>query len=161
MNNKKINMKTFAKLTFAITIAVFFQICHADQIYLYDGTGNVAAVLDRGNETTDRPILYLASGDPVGYVDSTNANNALYTFSGNQVGWFYDNIIWDNYGNIVAFADTNKPDVVTVPLIQRRVFLHQAIIPEIDPTTFVEVVSAPPPYNYQMSKTSIIDLVKP
>jgi len=150
-------MKIILKLLFATLIMVFSQVCSANLLYFYDETGNVSSVLDTGNGTTDRPILYLAStGNPVAYVD---INNAVYTFSGKHIGWYYDNILWDNYGKIVAFEEISKPDVVSADLIPRTIVIRSTTIPET--VTPLDVVTAAPPYDYQLSTTPLNVLVIP
>lgn len=51
--------------------------------------------------TEDGQHIYLFSGAPVAYLDG----DAVYSFSGNHIGWFEDGWIRDLKGGCVLFTD--------------------------------------------------------
>ena len=67
------------------------------ELDLYDTDGNAVIYICIANTT-----FYDWRGTPLGYLE----NDAIYTFSGKQVGWFSSKgVIVDNEGYVVAFMD--------------------------------------------------------
>lgn len=50
--------------------------------------------------TQDYPTIFLLDGTPVAWI----ADNALYDYSGNYLGWFQDGWVRDRAGNAVFFT---------------------------------------------------------
>lgn len=63
-------------------------------IDFYDSSGSPVAYCE------DREHIFLFSGEPVAFLD----NNAVYSFSGEHLGWFEDGWIRDKSGHCVFFT---------------------------------------------------------
>lgn len=141
-------MKLVSKLLLAIGLLAVVPFAYAQPVYLYDTTGNVAAVVDPDNQS----YIYLASsGEPVGYIDTTNG--AVYSFAGKHLGWYSDGVLWDNNGYMLAFVDSNKPKTLDVELVKKEVVLKPT--KPVIVTTTKEVVTTPPVYVYEVSPTPL------
>ena len=77
-------------------------ISYAQEISLYDSTGEAVAYIDTDNDMN----IYLWRGEPVAYLDG----QSIYGFNGKHLGWLKKGILRDNNGYAVGFMEgaTNK-----------------------------------------------------
>lgn len=128
----------------AISSIFFSNFAFADDVLLYDSNGNPAVVIDTGDQST----LYLANGQPIGYV----SNGAVYSFQGKHLGWYSNGVLFDKNGYMLAFAQTNKPATVTIKTAPPAQIVK---MPKPAVVTTPEVVTTTPTYIYKTSPTPI------
>lgn len=148
-------VKQTLKSLVVLFIIIFTPILYADVTYLYDATGNVVAVVDPSDTSTN---LYLASsGNAIGYVDPSNG--AVYTYSGKHIGWYSDGVLWDNNGYILAYVEASRPKTITVPLVKRDIVINRTTVSPTVAIPSSQLVTTPPTYVYEVSPTSLGTIV--
>ena len=90
----------FKTLMFIFLLAP--AISYAQEVSLYDITGEAVAYIDTDNDMN----IYLWRGEPVAYLDG----QSIYGFNGKHLGWLKKGILRDNNGYAVGFMEgaTNK-----------------------------------------------------
>ncbi len=151
------SFKWIKKLTnsFIIVISLFFSnTLLAASTWLYDANGNPSVLVDTATVgTSQTSVLYLSSGQPVGYVYN---NGTVYSFDGTFFGWFSDGVLWDKNGYMLAYAQTSKPPTVTATLNPAPPIT--AVVKQEIPTvikTPTEIITTVPNRVYQVSPTPI------
>jgi len=88
---------------------------------IYDKNGNAVAYIayDYYRET-----LYLWDGTPVGYVYE---EEHLYGINGRHLGWFRDNVLFNNNGERMGFTHTSCPvSIAKAPPKGEKQSVHEA-----------------------------------
>jgi hypothetical protein len=68
----------------------------AEDVALFDGTGNASAYVAVQDELT----IYLWSGEPVAYLEQDSAGGFhIYGFNGKHLGWFIDGVVRNHDGD--------------------------------------------------------------
>lgn len=152
-NNEIKNIaKIFLLITLPLLLIIILMVSSrshaATNVILYDATGSPIAFMTLGE-----PTIYLDSGDPVGYVDVTGA---VYTFSGQHVGWYHDGVLYDKKGYMVAFLDIKKPDFVDIKPLLQDITKHKKSTRIIEQP--IEPAGDPPLYTNEISPTQIDDM---
>jgi len=68
-------------------------------IELFDSGGNAVAYISPENEMT----IYLWSGTPCAYLH----DDSIYGFTGKDLGWFQDGVVYDHGGRVIAATAEN------------------------------------------------------
>lgn len=97
----------------------------------YDKTGNPVVYTDDGT------TLFLFSGEPIAYF----YQDTVYSFSGHQLGWFWDGWIRDTNGYCALFSNFSTGGI-TKPICKTLPIKNHQMIPSIKKT---RVVTLPKP----------------
>lgn len=151
-NDKNRIAKTFLLIALPLFLIISMisssKLHAADYEVLYDADGMPAAFMKLGE-----PFIYLASGDPVGYVDGLGA---VYTFGGKPVGWYFDGVLYDNNGDMVAFIVTRKPRTVDIKSLEIEDIEIKETTPHIEPPE--EIAGQPPIFTRDISQFTLDDM---
>jgi hypothetical protein len=85
----------------------FAPVAAAQEVYLYDSTGQYVGFYDPAVES-----IYLSNGEPVAYIDKNTGG--VYGYNGKILGWYSDGTIRDTNGLIIGFAENNVPSTVQI-----------------------------------------------
>jgi hypothetical protein len=82
-----------------LALAVSSLALAQDEISLFDGKGRAAAYI----VTNDELVIYLWLGEPVAYlVGDSGRDFHVYGFNGKHLGWFVDEIVRAEDGNVAC-----------------------------------------------------------
>jgi hypothetical protein len=82
----------FLTLLFSSLLLSSFKNYGDDEISLFDKSGDAKAYI------ADDLTIYLWDGNPVAYLFKSGSDWHIYGFNGNHLGWYVDDIIYDNNG---------------------------------------------------------------
>ena len=88
-------MKT---VTTILTLVLTTQLLLAEEITLFNSTGEAIAYIDSEDLT-----IYMWNGTPVAYLDAKGGLFNIYGFNGEHLGWYEDGIVRDHGGYVVGF----------------------------------------------------------
>lgn len=139
-------------LVFIFPLLVFFSgNIHADAVVLYDATGQFAGYLDPTYDS-----IYLASGEPVAYINKDTG--AIYGYNGKFLGWYSDGVVRDAAGFIIGFSESSAPKTIVLrkpndvrfvtkplptPVLTTVVVPRPVFSNEISPTPFSSIYVYP------------------
>lgn len=127
----------------SLSLSLFSTVTIADT-WLYDTSGAPSVYVD-----ADTSTLYFPNGQPAGYV----SNGVVYSYAGQQLGWYSDDILWDTSGYMVAYPQTRLPATVSIQSAPTT-FVKQTP-PTIVNTTPTVVTTPPPTFVYQPSPVPV------
>lgn len=137
-------MQFLLKVLLTSCLFIFSYNAFADDVWLYDSSGNPSVVYDESGSN-----IFSSSGQPLGYV----SNGAVYSYSGSYLGWYSDGVLWDKNGYMVAFSQAKRPETIQLKTDGDLKIVKETTIPvKVAPT---EVVTTPPTYIYQVSPTPL------
>ncbi|TAF66038.1 MAG: hypothetical protein EAZ55_07440 [Cytophagales bacterium] len=103
---------------------------------IYNQNGDAIAYLAtewRGGEW----IIYFFSGLPAAYLETEGNQTHIFGFNGKHLGWFEENILWDNEGNIIGYtAEANNLRLNFIPSFAEPIKMMKELTPFKEPKEF-------------------------
>ena len=114
------------KALFVFSLLVLFLspkgFAQDEETALFDSNGTPVAYISLAE---DQPVIYMWSGKPVAYLESSNSGDgySIYGFNGKHLGWFVGGIARDHSGN----GACGTRNVVNLPKLEPLKGLKQLL----------------------------------